>query len=1797
MTTTQREKIQQWIGLVEARADRSARPSAPQPIAITGAAGFFPGAQDLETFWRHIDTDSPQIGEIPPTRFDWRPWYEPHGGEGTMRTKWGGFIPDIASFDPALFGMLPAEADETDPRLRLLLMAVWRTLEDAGVDPRAPEGPPTGVFIGCESNEYLQAMRNAGVEPKGLFEQADSMLSNRISRFFDFRGPSEIVNTMCSGFTVALHRAVSALSAGHIDRALVGAANVMLSADMFRALSAADQLSTEPTVRSFGECADGYVRAEGAGAVLLERGDRVDAQGRFAYAHIRHVEINHAGRGGSSIATPDIESHADLLTRCYLRANIDPRRLGYIEAQGMGVPVADVAEWTALNRGIARLYQEHGLAVPTGACRVSTLKPLIGHMHAASGLGALLKVIRSFQTNRVHKVIGFTSPNAFCEMARSPCRIVTETEDWPAEDLPRLAALHSFGSGGNNAHVVMEEVDQRRRREKPHVARHPFALRHCWFKRASGAAPARIQTEPGSPRSDEVERQPLLGLIREAMRVEPDLFDPARSFADQGVDSLSARIVIGHLNQALSMRRPATDLYNHPSPLRLAAHLEALLRPASSAAETISAKPDATPDIMDGTEAASDDIAICGIAMRTAGADDHWEFWSNLCNGVSAIAAIPPERLGPGTAPLGAARGGFIRGFDRFDPGFFGISPREAALMDPRHRLLLQTAYAAIEDSGHAPSSLAGTRTGIFLGLEDSDYPFTDKSTITSTHTGTAPARIGYLLDLEGPVLALSTACSSSLVAIHYACKSILSGESDMALAGGCTLFPDPGRTWRALGRMGNMLSPDGTCYAFDRRANGMVLGEAVGVIVLKRLAQAVADDDVIYGVIKGSGVNYDGRTNGLTAPSAPRQQALYQRVSMESGVPLNRIGYVVAHGTGTALGDPIECSALIEAHGRPKDAAPYCALTSVKPGIGHTLAASGVVNLITAAMATFQAEIPPTQNFQALNEDIVLDHSAFYLNSALKRWDAAQRYAAVSAFGHTGTNAHVIVGSHATSPLPTPSSTKTQAAIVLSAQTPERLRKQAARLLSYIKAAGARAALNNIAWTLQVGRDAMPERLAFVADSVEELGSTLEDILDSGNKAPVLSTVTEMHRGGPAECDDESGPWSAVSRWVKGEIVNWAALQNGTPRHREHLPSYSFDDKRYWLDETSQGGIIANSPVGQPTAELLHQLVAGFLHLPGEHLDPNQPLETYGLDSLMVTGLIEEIRRYYPQVDSAFMFRHQTVSAMAAALDEAGISVAQTPPVTSPPAVQTTTDQRSVRCLKTSPRARTRLLVFHPFGFGDGSLGWTDRLSEEIEVWCVGTTAALNWEELTMDLAEQVRDLFDMPTVLWGHSMGAIVAFEVLHYLETRHGKKARQFVVSSAAAPQLFARLKFTTPFLDIDPDMSPDQVADILIENQYLAPPGRGLPALPAGAVQQDVALFKSYEAVHGKGISAPIFMIQANTDVLVQDPAVVLEWRHTTTGACRFETIEGTHMFFVRPPPGFVDALTLCCLENPFKVPRLGPGAYRLKQVWSGTEDVRTYPLGTHPRGMLLYGQDGVMAAHLWHPKRSPDTGTGTRAVDYFTYIAYGGRYEIDRGVVSHRVEASLKSDLQDKRLDRFIEREGGALTLQASPVLMGLESQFGASDYQKVRWERCPPGVAPDDEIVGAWTLANHTGLPCEDASLRLGGQCLITADGLMSVILQESGRPPSRLQNFALVTDEEIERMLRCAMAFLGRLTRSPQGEGLTCELLVRQTPFSIRLDRLQYTSTDQGLQLAWPLTDSGPVFTTTWSRTGEHPA
>ncbi|OKP52616.1 polyketide synthase [Serratia marcescens] len=1142
-----------------------------EPLAITGLAGYFPQCMNIAELWRHLDADETLITTLPAQR---EAWYRPGEGETPWSVLAGGFIPDIASFDAEKFGILPIEAEEMDPRQRLLLMSTYHTLEDAGLDPASLSKTQTGVFIGCESNEYAALMARHGYRPEFGLTQADSMIANRISYQFDFAGPSELINATCAGFAVALHRATLALRAGVIDRAIVGAANIMLIPDVTNRLNDARQLTHAGRVRSFGENGDGFIRSEGVGTVLLERLADVEKAGRRVYAVVKHTRVNFNGQGGVSMASPNTDAHCELIKDCYREAAIDPRRVSYIEAQGMGLPVADIAEWTAINRALSQLCDEQGLAFEPGYCRVSSLKPLLGHMHAASSLGALFKVIRSLQTDKIHKIPGFEQPNAYCDTQDTPCVFAKETQAWPAGERPRIAAIHSYGSGGNNAHILIEEY----RGAHPAGAEFPAASPHYafardrfWFQPRAGATQAECAPDA---RLGEVEADVRATIARLLGMNGVDDDTCRQAFTDLGLDSVSVAAFVSRLTAAHPVKLRRSDLFSYTTPAALARLVaERLQRGAAPHARPHAATPHSAPR-------GQGDIAIIGIDIKVAGADNAAEFWQALREGRSSIGPMPAWRRQREDLQLKTTRGGFMAHIDRFDPLFFKISPREARHMDPHHRLLLQSAWRAIEDAGYDPQSWCGQRHGIFVGMEESDYPLTEHSAITSVHTGTAPARIGYFLDTKGPLLAIGTACSSSLVALHYACQSILHGESELALASGCNLICQPERLLQGLSRMGDMLSPDGACYAFDQRANGMVVGEGCATVVLKRYEDALRDGDDVYAIIKGSAINYDGKTNGLTAPSGARQSELYAQVYQQSGVSPEQIDYVVSHGTGTLLGDPVECNALIDAFRREgAEKKQYCALTSPKTNIGHTQAAAGIVNVITAALALKQQEIPPSLNYAQPNADIDFADSPFYVNTVLKRWEREQRFAAVSAFGHTGTNAHLVLQN-------APPPAKRQAApsgrpaphlVVLSAKSEAQLKQMAANLL----AADEPQHLGDLAYTLQVGRTPMAHRLALFSDGWHSLREALGRYLAGGAEASdtrdlYYADVAGTARSAAAQAllqeaaaDNERRSDPArrqLAAWLRGETVDWTASYRDAAPRRMHLPTYPFAEERYWF-------------------------------------------------------------------------------------------------------------------------------------------------------------------------------------------------------------------------------------------------------------------------------------------------------------------------------------------------------------------------------------------------------------------------------------------------------------------------------------------------------------------------------------------------------------------------------------------------------------------------------------------------------
>ncbi|MGW5065418.1 non-ribosomal peptide synthetase/type I polyketide synthase [Streptomyces cyaneofuscatus] len=513
------------------------------------------------------------------------------------------------------------------------------------------------------------------------------------------------------------------------------------------------------------------------------------------------------------------------------------------------------------------------------------------------------------------------------------------------------------------------------------------------------------------------------------------------------------------------------------------------------------------------THALRQKVAIIGMGCRLpGGASDHRTFWRNLMAGKDCITPTPPDRYDVTTlgsrfrdkpGRLVGGRGGYIDGFDEFDPAFFGISPREADHMDPQQRKLLEVAWETLEDGGQRPADLAGENVAVYVGAFTLDYKilqFADLGfTSLAAHTATGTMmtmvsnRISYCFDFRGPSLSVDTACSSSLVAVHLACQALSRGESDLALAGGTLLHLAPQYTIAET--KGGFLSPEGRSRTFDAAADGYVRAEGVGLVALKRLEDAVRDGDRIHAVILGSGVNQDGHTNGITVPNPDAQVSLIHRVCAEAGITPGELQYMEAHGTSTPVGDPIEAGALARALavGRKPGARAY--VGSVKTNIGHTEAAAGIAGLIKTVLSLQHRHIPPHINLERLNPAIDQATLPYEIPTRPTPWpehDGPAR-AGVNSFGFGGTNAHVVLEE---APPPVPETTPAERAwtiLPLSARHPDALPELAAGIRAELAGEnGPAVALPDLGHTLAHRRQHLPHRLSVVHTSRASLDEAL---------------------------------------------------------------------------------------------------------------------------------------------------------------------------------------------------------------------------------------------------------------------------------------------------------------------------------------------------------------------------------------------------------------------------------------------------------------------------------------------------------------------------------------------------------------------------------------------------------------------------------------------------------------------------------------------------------------------------------
>ncbi|MCU1245529.1 MAG: hypothetical protein JWN02_1439, partial [Acidobacteria bacterium] len=528
----------------------------------------------------------------------------------------------------------------------------------------------------------------------------------------------------------------------------------------------------------------------------------------------------------------------------------------------------------------------------------------------------------------------------------------------------------------------------------------------------------------------------LRALLAGELQMRENDVDENAQFVDLGLDSISGVTWVRKINERYRTAIEATKVYSYPTLIQLSRYVREEAERCGSLSSERATPPrpvalpfiehaSSTPKIValasaparapawrgrTATRIAADTsaplrpspIAVIGMAGQFPQAENLDQFWENIAQGKNCITPVPPKRWDvnayyqrgePLAGKTNSQWAGSVDGYDLFDPLFFNISPTEAESMDPQQRLFLQACWHSIENAGYDARVLSGRKCGVYVGCTNGDYHQLSRAHQLSAQgfTGSAmsilAARVSYFLNLQGACVSIDTACSSALVALAQACDSLTAGSSDLALAGGVYVMTGPEMHIKTA--QAAMLSPDGRCYTFDQRANGFVPGEGVGVVLLKRLADAERDGDLIHAVISGWGVNQDGKTNGITAPNPESQARLEQDVYDRHGIDPADLGLIEAHGTGTKLGDPIEVEGLTKAFSKYTRNREYCALGSVKSNIGHSLAAAGIAGALKLILALKHKQLPPTINFERLNEHINLRESPFYINAELRAWES----------------------------------------------------------------------------------------------------------------------------------------------------------------------------------------------------------------------------------------------------------------------------------------------------------------------------------------------------------------------------------------------------------------------------------------------------------------------------------------------------------------------------------------------------------------------------------------------------------------------------------------------------------------------------------------------------------------------------------------------------------------------------------------------------------------------------------------
>ncbi len=1188
-------------------------------IAIIGQACRLPQSPNMKAFWTNLAACNNLITEIPEERWDKSLYYgSEHNNIYASYSKHGGFLDHISYFDAQFFGISDREAVAMDPQQRIILELTQELLDSAGYHEKEVKGSLCSVIIGAKDNFYSRIQPHL-IAPENfqhsLVNSISNMIAARISDHYDLHGISKTIDTACSSSLVAVHEGCESILQQKSELVIAGGVFLMIDPSSHIGFAKAQVLSPDGKSYVFDERANGFVLGEGAGLVLLKDYDKAIADGDKVFGIILGSAVNNDGKT-AGVTVPNLKGQKKVIERALQISKVHPEEIGYYEAHGTGTLLGDPIEIKAATE----VYRQH--TQKTGFCAVGSVKSNLGHTMTVAGVASLLKVLLSLQHKAIPATLHCQKPHPRFRFEQSPFYPNQKLQPWPSHWDVRRAALSSFGFGGTNCHMILEAGLQESQRTARTTS---FNKKHYWLGQPVVAKEITrsvdIVKDVQSYLQDKMSS--VLGIEKKDVPLDDN-------FMEMGLESFHMLSMVEEVEQELEIELYPTLLFEYQNIEALSGNLgkeheEAFLRYLAKSGKTQIKSETAVAKITsplfvntDNARNKCKDIAIIGMHGYLPQSKDLSEFWQHLTAGRDLVTEVPKSHWDyrewfdedKKTANKTYCKwGGFLDDIDKFDPEFFSIAPRQAKWIDPQLRLLLQSAYKTFEDAAII-NKVRGSKTSVYIGSCFHEYwdeivraqiPIVDYQHTSSTMSSLSSS-ISYFFDLQGESIPVDNACASSLTALHLGIQSLLRGASDIALIGGVNVLLSP-LHYVSFSRL-KTLSPTGRCRVFDKSADGYVPGEGIVSIVIKKLDQALKDGDNIHAVIKGSAINHGGRSNNYAIPRPELQTKLLLAAWENAQINPEDFSYIETPGTGTHLGDSVEISALRKAFRKYTDKKSFCTIGSVKSHIGHLEAASGLASVAKVVLMMKHGKIPQMPLFECRNPLLQLENSPFVINQQLLDWKNGSKplLAGVSSFGMTGNNAHVVLEAHAEQRKKI--FIKEPFLIVLSAMSKQQLCEQAEQLIDVInnKSFGNND-LANITYTLQVGREAMDERLAFLVDNIGALQDKLKKFVMVQDNIDMYYGQIKEHRDtlevytANRNIEETIAEWikqkeyaKLLSFWSKGLSVDWNKLYGESKPWRISLPTYCFAKKRYWAlqqgneaEETRKSGDSFPLPLTLP--------------------------------------------------------------------------------------------------------------------------------------------------------------------------------------------------------------------------------------------------------------------------------------------------------------------------------------------------------------------------------------------------------------------------------------------------------------------------------------------------------------------------------------------------------------------------------------------------------------------------------------